>query len=203
MDRRKHASVFNKIMKIETVKTDKLIPYAKNSRTHDDAQVAQIAGSIREFGFNNPILIGDNDDIIAGHGRLEAARKLGLKEVPCIRLGHMTETQKRAFVIADNRIAMNAGWDEEMLKLELADLKETEIDLEMLGFSMEDLENVGMQESISESEPEDLNGMKQLVLVYEMEVYKNLIKDLNKYCEKYDLPDHAEAVKRLLKEAKI
>lgn len=203
MDRRKHASVFNKIMKIETVKTDKLIPYAKNSRTHDDAQVAQIAGSIREFGFNNPILIGDNDDIIAGHGRLEAARKLGLKEIPCIRLGHMTETQKRAFVIADNRIAMNAGWDEEMLKLELADLKETEIDLEMLGFSMEDLENVGMQESISESEPEDLNGMKQLVLVYEMEVYKNLIKDLNKYCEKYDLPDHAEAVKRLLKEAKI
>ena len=189
-------------MKIETVKTDKLIPYAKNSRTHDDAQVAQIAGSIREFGFNNPILIGDNDDIIAGHGRLEAARKLGLKEVPCIRLGHMTETQKRAFVIADNRIALNAGWDEEMLKIELADLKETEIDLEMLGFSMEDLENVGMQESISESEPEDLNGMKQLVLVYEMEVYKNLIKDLNKYCEKYDLPDHAEAIKRLLKEAR-
>lgn len=202
MDRRKHASVFNQIMKIETVKTDKLIPYAKNSRTHDDAQVAQIAGSIREFGFNNPILIGDNDDIIAGHGRLEAARKLGLKEVPCIRLGHMTETQKRAFVIADNRIALNAGWDEEMLKIELADLKETEIDLEMLGFSMEDLENVGMQESISESEPEDLNGMKQLVLVYEMEVYKNLIKDLNKYCEKYDLPDHAEAIKRLLKEAR-
>lgn len=190
-------------MKIETIPTEKLIPYARNSRTHDDAQVAQIASSIREFGFNNPVLIGEDNDIIAGHGRVLAARKLELTSIPCIRLGHLTETQKRAYVLADNRIALNSGWDEEMLKLELADLKETEIDLEILGFSLNDLEMAGVaDDEIAEGEPEDLNGMKQLILSYQMEEYKNLIKDLNKYMEKYDLPDHSEAVKHLMKGAK-
>jgi ParB-like chromosome segregation protein Spo0J len=102
-------------VQIESVRIDVLIPFAKNSRTHDDAQVAQIAASIREFGFTNPVLIDEANGIIAGHGRVMAARKLKLAEVPCIRLAHLTDAQKRAYVIADNKLALNAGWDEAML----------------------------------------------------------------------------------------
>ena len=97
---------------VEVIGIEKLIPYVKNSRTHSDEQVAQIAASIKEFGFNNPVLIGSDDVIIAGHGRVMAARKLGMLEVPCIRLGHLTETQRKAYIIADNRLALNAGWDD-------------------------------------------------------------------------------------------
>ena len=99
---------------IEYLALDALIPYARNSRTHNDAQVAQIAASIKEFGFTNPVLVDVDGGIIAGHGRVLAARKLGLSEVPCIRLGHLTETQQRAYVIADNKLALNAGWDAQM-----------------------------------------------------------------------------------------
>jgi hypothetical protein len=127
-------------MKIETLNTADLIPYARNSRTHSDAQVAQIAGSIREFGFTNPVLIDAENGIIAGHGRVLAAGKIGLAEVPCIRLAHLTETQKRAYIIADNKLALNAGWDEEMLGLELADLRELDFDLGLLGFDAEQIE---------------------------------------------------------------
>ena len=121
-------------MKIEQIPTADLIPYGKNSRTHTDFQVAQIAGSIREFGFTNPILIDGENGIIAGHGRVMAAGKLGLAKVPCIRLAHLTDTQRRAYIIADNKLALNAGWDEEMLGLELADLREADFDLDVLGF---------------------------------------------------------------------
>ena len=107
---------------IENLSVDALIPYARNSRTHSDAQVAQIAVSIREFGFTNPVLVDADGGIIAGHGRVMAARKLKLDSVPCIRLSHLTDTQKRAYVIADNKLALNSGWDEEMLRLEMADL---------------------------------------------------------------------------------
>lgn len=110
----------------ENYPVDKLIPYARNSRTHNDEQIAQIAASIKEFGFTNPILIGVDDVIIAGHGRLLAAQRMGLKEVPVIRLPHLTETQRRALVIADNKIALNAGWDEEMLALEMKELGDLE-----------------------------------------------------------------------------
>jgi DNA modification methylase len=127
-------------MKIESIKLDKLIPYARNSRTHSDQQVAQVAASIREFGFTNPVLIDSEDGIIAGHGRVMAARKLGLTEVPCIRLGHLTEAQKRAYIIADNKIALNSGWDEEMLGLELADLREADFDLDLIGFDAGEIE---------------------------------------------------------------
>jgi ParB-like chromosome segregation protein Spo0J len=127
-------------MKIESIKLDKLIPYARNSRTHSDQQVAQVASSIREFGFTNPVLIDSEDGIIAGHGRVMAARKLGLAEVPCIRLGHLTETQKKAYIIADNKLALNSGWDEEMLGLELADLRESDFDLNLIGFDAEEIE---------------------------------------------------------------
>jgi ParB-like chromosome segregation protein Spo0J len=127
-------------MKIETLKTADLIPYARNSRTHSDGQVAQIAGSIREFGFTNPVLIDAENGIIAGHGRVMAAGKLGLDEVPCIRLDHLTETQRRAYIIADNKLALNSGWDEEMLGLELADLREADFDLGLLGFDADEIE---------------------------------------------------------------
>jgi ParB-like chromosome segregation protein Spo0J len=126
--------------KLIEVEIEKLIPYARNSRTHSDAQVAQVAASIKEFGFTNPVLIGADHDIIAGHGRVMAARKLGLKKVPCIMLDHLTETQKRAYVIADNKLALNSGWDEEMLGLELADLREVDFDLGLIGFDAEEIE---------------------------------------------------------------
>jgi DNA modification methylase len=119
---------------------EKLIPFARNARTHSDEQVAQIAASIAEFGWANPILAGADGIIIAGHARLLAARKLGLTEVPVIVLDHLSETQRRALVIADNRLALNAGWDEEMLRVELESLREGEFDLDLLGFTDEEIE---------------------------------------------------------------
>jgi DNA modification methylase len=117
---------------------EKLIPWARNPRTHSDAQIAQIAASIAEFGFNNPILVDTKAGIIAGHGRLLAARKLGLTEVPVIVLDHLTEAQKRAYVIADNKLAENAGWDDEMLRIEIEALQDENFDVSLLGF--EDVE---------------------------------------------------------------
>jgi DNA modification methylase len=140
---------------IEQVTIEKLIPYAKNSRTHSDAQIAQIAASIKEFGFVNPVLIDEQDGIIAGHGRIMAARKLGIEEVPCIRLAHLTENQKRAYVIADNKLALNAGWDEEMLKLEIKDLEASDFDISLLGFDAEELENILDEPEITEGLTED------------------------------------------------
>ena len=116
-----------------------LIPYARNSRTHSDAQVAQIAGSIREFGFTSPVLIDEAGGIIAGHGRVLAARKLGMAEVPTIALAGLSEAQKRAYVIADNKLALNAGWDEELLKVELQDLTDAGLDIGVTGWSPEEL----------------------------------------------------------------
>jgi len=126
--------------KIESVAIDRLIPYANNSRKHSDQQIAQIAGSIKEFGFNNPVLIDKEYGIIAGHGRVLAARKLDLKEVPCIRLEHLTETQKKAFIIADNKIALNADWDQELLTIELDALLADGFAMEILGFDAEELQ---------------------------------------------------------------
>jgi len=125
----------------------KLIPYARNPRTHSDAQVAQIAGSIREFGWTNPVLVDGANGIIAGHGRVLAARKLGLERVPVIELAHMTEAQKRAYVLADNQLALNAGWDEALLRLELADLSELGFDLGLIGFGEGELERLLAGES--------------------------------------------------------
>jgi len=118
---------------------DRLIPSPRNARTHSDAQVAEIAGSIRAFGFTNPILVGEEGDVVAGHGRLAAARLLGLKEVPVIALRGLTEVQRRQLVLADNRIALNAGWDLDMLQLELKDLSALGADLSVLGFTEQEL----------------------------------------------------------------
>ena len=140
---------------IETISVETLIPYARNSRTHSDAQVAQIAASIKEFGFTNPVLIDQGGGIIAGHGRVLAARKLGLPEVPCIRLGHLTDAQKRAYVIVDNKLALNAGWDTEMLKVEFADLHELGFDLDLIGFSDDELADLLGDIEEAESDNED------------------------------------------------
>jgi DNA modification methylase len=126
-------------MLIEQIGIETLIPYANNARTHSDAQVAQIAASIREFGFNNPVLIDEQSSIIAGHGRVLAARKLELDSVPCIRLNHLSETQRRAYIIADNKLAMNAGWDDELLALEFEGLGEEGFDLELTGFTLDEI----------------------------------------------------------------
>src|SRR5690606_17900833 len=117
-----------------------LIPYARNPRTHAESQIAKIAASIVEYGWTNPILVDGDNGIIAGHGRLAAARKLGLDQVPGLELAHLTVAQKRALVIADNRLALDAGWDEEMLALELADLSEAGYDLALTGFEDAEIE---------------------------------------------------------------
>ena len=143
--------------KIEQLQVDDLIPYATNSRTHSPEQVAQIAASIREFGWTNPVLIDAHGTIVAGHGRVMAARKLGMETVPCIRLGHLSPAQVRAYVIADNKLALNAGWDEAMLKAELDILKEDGFDIGLTGFSEEELaELLDVQTIEGNTDPDDV-----------------------------------------------
>jgi DNA modification methylase len=140
-------------MKIETLSTASLIPYARNAKRHDASQVAKLAGSIREFGFNNPVLVDKDNGIIAGHGRVLAAQSLGLETVPCIRLVHLTDTQRRAYILADNRLAeIGGGWDEEMLKLELADLAALDVDVAEIGFGAEDLADLEMEDDAETSD---------------------------------------------------
>jgi ParB-like chromosome segregation protein Spo0J len=129
---------------IEIVRTADLIPYARNAKKHDEAQVAKLAGSIREYGFTNPVLIDAENGIIAGHGRVLGAQKLGLAEVPCIRLSHLTETQRRAYVLADNRLAeLGGGWDADMLKIEIEELRELDVDLDGIGLDDSSMEELG------------------------------------------------------------
>jgi DNA modification methylase len=131
-----------KNLQVVTWPVEKLIPYARNARTHSDDQVAQIAASIAEFGWTNPILAGADGIVIAGHARLQAARKLGMTEVPVIVLDGLTETKRRALVLADNRLALNAGWDEEMLRVEMAALDEAGFNLELVGFTDDEIEGL-------------------------------------------------------------
>jgi len=139
-------------------KVDDLIPYARNSRTHSDAQVAQIAASVREFGWTNPVLVDGESGIIAGHGRVLAARKLGMDEVPCIELAGLSDTQRRAYIIADNKLALNAGWDEEMLRLEISELGDLGFDLALTGFSDEDMDALFAKDAVQEglTDPDDV-----------------------------------------------
>jgi ParB-like chromosome segregation protein Spo0J len=121
---------------------DELVPYSRNPRTHSEEQIEQIAASIRDFGFTNPILIDSKQGIITGHGRLAAAKEISLEKVPCIDLSHLTEEQKRAYVIADNKLALNGGWNDELLRLELTELKELGADLELTGFDAMELADI-------------------------------------------------------------
>jgi DNA modification methylase len=135
---------------------DSLIPYARNARTHSDAQVAQIAASIREFGWTNPILVDGDNGIIAGHGRVLAARRLGQAEAPVIELAGLTEAQKRAYVIADNKLALNAGWDEELLALEVGDLASLGFDLSLTGFGEDEIAALLSPGSAGLTDPDDI-----------------------------------------------
>ena len=141
-------------MKIEYIKTAELIPYVRNSRTHSEQQVQQIASSIKEFGFTNPVLIDDGSGIIAGHGRVMAAQLLKLDEVPTITLKGLTDTQKRAYIIADNKIALNAGWNTEMLEIEMQDLYNSGFDLDLTGFDMDELLAMDIDLDLREDESE-------------------------------------------------
>jgi len=134
------------VRRIEIWPVDRLVPYGRNARTHSPEQVAQIAASIAEFGFNSPILVDSNEGIVAGHGRLLAARKLGLSEVPVVVLDHLNSTQRRAFLIADNRLALSAGWDDELLAEELAGLEAEGFDLGVIGFTGDELESLLAQD---------------------------------------------------------
>lgn len=148
---------------IEHLSLDALVPYARNSRTHSPEQIAQVAASIREFGFTNPVLIDAQGGIIAGHGRVMAARTLGLSEVPCIRLGHLTDAQKRAYVIADNKLALNAGWDDALLALELRELDGLGFDLHMTGFNDDEISNL-LDRELGEGEGQgDADAVPQLL----------------------------------------
>ncbi|AGU73017.1 putative DNA methylase [Streptococcus constellatus subsp. pharyngis C1050] len=137
-----------------------LIPYIRNARTHSESQIAQIAASIKEFGFLSPILIAEDNTILAGHGRLAAARKLGLKQVPCVKESHLTETQRRAYIIADNKLSLNAGWDEDILAIELSELQGADFDLDLLGFDESELASIF--EDDKEVEDDDFDVEEEL-----------------------------------------
>jgi len=195
-------------MQIKEVAVDKLIPYAKNSRTHSEGQVAQIAASIKEFGFRNPILV-DGNGVIAGHGRLLAARKLGLKQVPTIDCSDLTEPQKKAYIIADNKLAMNAGWDGELLALEMEELLKGNFNLELLGFSETELDEL-LDTTPQEAElgllPEEkldnfLNGdTKILRLAYDEQEFETVVNGLQKLQKELEVEDFSTIVMALILE---
>lgn len=139
---------------------DDLIPYAMNSRTHSEAQVTQIAASIKEFGFTNPVLTDGDNGIIAGHGRVMAAKKLNMTQVPVIELSGLTKAQKKAYIIADNKIALNSGWDEDILKVEIEELKELNFDVSLLGFDLGDIDLLFSEELTPEQTQENNNDDK-------------------------------------------
>jgi ParB-like chromosome segregation protein Spo0J len=144
------------------VSVEKLIPYARNSRTHSSEQVDQIAASIKEFGFLNPIITDGENGIVAGHGRVMAAKKLGLKELPCIDASHLTETQRRAYIIADNKIAINSDWDDEMLRVEFQELQEMGFDLELTGFSLDEISELEFDEGEEVGMPDLPDGDRDM-----------------------------------------
>jgi len=196
-------------MQIKEVAVDKLIPYANNSRTHSEAQIAQIAASIKEFGFKNPILIDAKNGIIAGHGRLLAARKLGLKQVPTLDGSDLTEPQKKAYVIADNKLAMNAGWDGELLALEMEELLKGNFNLELLGFTENELDEL-LDTTPQEAElgllPDEkldnfLNGdTKILRLAYDEQEFESVVNGLQQLQKELETEDFSTIVMALVLE---
>jgi ParB-like chromosome segregation protein Spo0J len=179
-------------MTIEHLKTSDLIPYARNAKKHDASQVAKLAGSIREFGFTNPVLIDKDNGIIAGHGRVLAAQSLALETVPCIRLGHLTDTQRRAYILADNRLAeIGGGWDEEMLKLELADLKDN-LNLEDMGWNSAEIDKLLASGELAASPEIEWEGMPD---------YEGLEPCLRKVWVNFDREEDVAAFFGLLKQS--
>lgn len=146
----------------KTVRVSDLIPYARNSRTHSEAQVAKIAASIKEFGFLNPVIIDGKNGIIAGHGRVMAAQKIGITEVPAVEASHLTDAQRRAYIIADNRLALDAGWDDEMLRVEFAELADAGFDLDLTGFGADEINGVSFDDNCELSDmPSLASGEKE------------------------------------------
>jgi hypothetical protein len=179
--------------KYKTVLVSDLIPYARNSRTHSDVQVNKIASSIKEFGFLNPVLIDKDNGIIAGHGRVMAAQKLGLKEVPVLQIGHLSDTQKRAYIIADNRLALDAGWDEEMLRVEFAELTDDGFNLELTGFDLGEIKDI----DLSEPSERELDGSKYTTKI-ETPIYE-MKGDKPEVAEIYDTTKTGELSSRIMK----
>ena len=205
----------NQPNQIKVMPVASLKPYANNARTHSEEQVEQLSKSIEKFGFNNPILVQEDLTVIAGHGRLAAAQKLGMSEVPVIVLKHLTPTQVRAYVLADNKLALNAGWDSEMLKAELLAIQEAgEIDLSLIGFDEKDLgfliTDVGDVEQLTSEgntrglsinerkDGYDKSIIRQIILVYGMDEYNNVIDAMADYAEKFGLANNVEVVNHLL-----
>ena len=160
--------------RIELWPVERLVPYERNARTHSPEQISQLSASISEFGFLNPILVDSADGIIAGHGRLAAAKDMGLAEVPVVVLDHLTEAQKRAYVLADNKLALNAGWDEKLLQIELTGLQLQDFDLSLIGFDEDELGKLlgsgefdGVEEEPQEQEPLDRGVALAIVLTPE------------------------------------
>jgi len=177
--------------KLERWPIERLVPYERNARTHSPEQVAQIAASIQEFGFTNPILVASDDGILAGHGRLAAAKDLGLKEVPVVVLDHLTPTQRRAYVLADNKLALNAGWDVDMLTAEMEGLQSVEFDLGLLGWSADELKGLaedGWASDIEavEKHDENLDGIQAKIVVKLDGTYKDeVVEAIRMYCDSH------------------
>ena len=170
---------------------DRLRPYEKNARTHSAEQIAQIAASIQEFGFTNPILVDGADGILAGHGRLAAAKDMGLAEVPVIVLDHLSAAQRRAYILADNKLALNAGWDIDLLAGEIGDLREMGFDLDLLGFSAAEIEGLGADGWASDIEAvekheENLDGIQAKIVVKLDGTYKDeVLEAIRMYCDSH------------------
>ena len=196
--------------KITYVNVDQMKPYDYNSRKHSDSQIKQIAKSISEFGFTNPSVVDDDLTIIAGHGRIEAAKLLNLKEVPCIIMTGLTDAQKRAYVIADNKISENSEWDYDVLKYELKELEEIGVDYDLLGFDQEDYDELfpEIEEIVSDKvntskhsiEDYEASNIRQIILVYGEYQYKLIVEALAKYCREKGLGSNTEAVTDLLEQ---
>lgn len=178
---------------------DDLIPYTRNSKIHDEANVNLIAGSIKSFGFNNPVLLDGENGIIAGHGRVLAAKKLGYREVPTIELHGLSDAEKRAYIIADNRLTEKSEWDKDVLGLELADLKTLDVNLNSLGFSNDEIEELlGAESEFPEIEDRDAPLTKTFTVNYDnAEDYEEVISKIERFKEKGDGNNNAKALLRL------
>ena len=168
---------------------DELIPYVNNSRTHSDEQVTQVAASIKEFGFTNPVLIDDDNGIIAGHGRLMAAKKLGLDDVPTITLTGLSDAQRKAYVIADNKLALNSGWDNDLLRIEIETLEKLDFNIDLLGFDtdeLSDLDSFLADDEDEETEPQydDVLDEQKFLLLIEYDNERQLEKAFDEVQQK-------------------
>lgn len=176
---------------------DELVPYEKNPRTHSEAQISKLAASIREFGFTNPILIDGDRGIIAGHGRLVAARSLGMKKVPVVELSHLTPAQKKAYIIADNRLALEAGWDEVLLREEIQELREEGYDLALTGFNDPEIAGILLDKSYTPTDPhKEWTGMPE----YQQEEQKEYHHVTMHFPSEHDMKSFARLIGQTVSE---